>query len=203
MRCAEGEGERIFERLVHHRGRPAILRKNAARNQKEAQVWIGRMGNLTTFLGLSVLVAFCAAASIRLRVAIFENQSLTVYGNYCGPDNGQNYTLEPLDMVDVLCRAHDMCIESSFPGGTKIPIRSHTEPRFGCDIMRCDKEFVRDSEQVLKRDGTRDIPGVPRQRCDFFCRTFLWIGLCYHKSKIAQTRAAIATSPSKWRNCDV
>ena len=195
--------EKLAELEQH--GRPAIIRKTLARQNAQAKLWLARTSNLTSILALSVLFAFAASGCVWLRVAIFETKSVTVYGNYCGPGNGDNYTLPAKDAVDALCRAHDKCIESSFPTVTSIPLRSHTEPRFGCDIMRCDMDFVRRGEDVFSSPSTRGHTGdtatsIQREkRCGTFCKAFLWLGLRYHESKIAQTRAAIARAPSVWK----
>lgn len=79
--------------------------------------------------------------------------------HYCGPSNGEDFSREPRDVLDTICAQHDFCIENSrynvggiprnlYPVGELaegeggefrrcgIPMRSHTDPVFGCQIKR-------------------------------------------------------------------
>jgi hypothetical protein len=37
---------------------------------------------------------------------------MSVYGNYCGPATGNNFTIEPTDGLDAVCQQHDFCISA-------------------------------------------------------------------------------------------
>ena len=81
---------------------------------------------------------------------------------YCGPQNGDDFARAPRDVLDTICAQHDYCIEKSYyavngqprriyPMGhvdadnmtrCGIPIRSHTNPKYGCQIAACDREIL-------------------------------------------------------------
>ena len=81
---------------------------------------------------------------------------------YCGPQNGDDFARAPRDVLDTICAQHDFCIEKSYyavngqprriyPMGhvdadnmtrCGIPIRSHTNPKYGCQIASCDREML-------------------------------------------------------------
>lgn len=47
----------------------------------------------------------------------FRSVSWPVHGNYCGPGHsGNNFTLEPTDLLDWGCREHDRCYKPWSPG---------------------------------------------------------------------------------------
>ena len=85
--------------------------------------------------------------------------------HYCGPLNGGDFSLAPVDVLDAMCAQHDYCIERSrylvsvadqaerllYPIGVVddddfqrcgIPLQSHKNPNFGIRIKACDEEFL-------------------------------------------------------------
>ena len=85
--------------------------------------------------------------------------------HYCGPLNGGDFSLPPVDVLDAMCAQHDYCIERSrylvstpdqaerllYPIGVVddddfqrcgIPLQSHKNPKFGIRIKACDEEFL-------------------------------------------------------------
>lgn len=99
--------------------------------------------------------------------------------HYCGPSNGRNFQLEPWDVLDATCAQHDYCIEKStywveglsrtlYPIGELderdeykrcgIPMRSHTNPAFGCQISKCDREMLRSLQLGFKCSDNPDLP---------------------------------------------
>ncbi len=91
--------------------------------------------------------------------------------NYCGPLNGADFSLPPIDVLDAMCAQHDFCIERSrylvsasgerllYPIGVVddddfqrcgIPLQSHSNPNYGTRIKACDEEFL-----VRRRRRTR------------------------------------------------
>ena len=94
--------------------------------------------------------------------------------HYCGPLNGADFTLPPIDVLDAMCAQHDFCIERSrylvsasgerllYPIGVVddddfqrcgIPLQSHSNPNYGTRIKACDEEFlVRSPERERERE---------------------------------------------------
>ena len=73
----------------------------------------------------------------------------TVYGNYCGPADGENFTLEPIDALDAVCQQHDFCITNflAAKGIQSISLwqvvqRPHKVPEMACSVTICDMEMV-------------------------------------------------------------
>jgi hypothetical protein len=85
--------------------------------------------------------------------------------HYCGPLNGGDFSLPPVDVLDAMCAQHDYCIERSrylvgasdraerllYPIGVVddddfqrcgIPLQSHKNPNYGIRIKACDEEFL-------------------------------------------------------------
>ena len=89
---------------------------------------------------------------------------------YCGPQNGKDFSQAPRDILDTICAQHDYCIEKShyhvrgeqrllYPMGQVdadnytrcgIPVRSHTNPHFGCQISACDREMLQSLEEGFR-----------------------------------------------------
>eukprot|EP00808_Paulinella_micropora_P024986 g48981.t1 len=123
------------------------------------------------YLGLLICSFFGLFVAYRAERAVF-------YGHYCGPWNGANFTVDPIDGLDALCQQHDRCIADKFPNET-IPIRSHLNHVYGCGIMLCDLSFMEE---------------VHDHRCDdmfSLCSLFNWIARKYHHHKILATHQAM------------
>ena len=113
-------------------------------------------------------------------------KSVSVYGQYCGPNNGFQYTKEPVDALDTLCKEHDWCIESKI--GQKIPLRSHTNPAFGCVIKDCDTAFIK--QATLDKDLCKS---------SLLCSIGTFLALQYHQRKVHETCIAIRKNPMQWK----
>ena len=107
-------------------------------------------------------------------------KSLSVYGHYCGPIWVPIYK-EPVDALDNLCKEHDWCIESKI--GQKIPLRSHTNPAFGCIIKDCDAAFI--EQATLDKDFVNLL----------LCSIGTFLALQYHQRKVRETCFAIQKNP--------
>ena len=100
---------------------------------------------------------------------------------YCGPQNGHDFSRAPGDVLDTICAQHDYCIEKSmyyvkgqhrllYPMGAVdadrflrcgIPVRSHTNPHFGCQIMACDRELIASLEHGFRCSDNPLLPKSP------------------------------------------
>ena len=123
--------------------------------------------------------------SITHFLSIFHNKNLSIYGNYCGPSNGQNYTLKVKDNIDNLCKEHDYCIENNIGLGKYIPLRSHTNNKYGCIIKYCDEIFI------INGNNTKCY-GI--HQC-----LFRYLSIKYHESKVYQTCVAINMFKDEWK----
>ena len=104
--------------------------------------------------------------------------------SYCGPQNGDDFSHAPSDVLDTICAQHDYCIEKSryyvegryrhlYPMGTVdeasgdgflrcgIPVRSHTNPHFGCQISACDREMIASLEDGFRCSDSPLLPKSP------------------------------------------
>jgi hypothetical protein len=72
-------------------------------------------------VGLSVglgalLLALAQRATDRCQKTVLERAPIGIFyplGAYCGPANGREYQLAPIDGLDAVCAQHDYCIERS------------------------------------------------------------------------------------------
>ncbi len=64
------------------------------------------MKNLLRFFSIAVFFAFLLTLNVSSDAIKFK-----VYGRWCGPDYGHNGP--PIDPVDAVCKAHDLCCERS------------------------------------------------------------------------------------------
>jgi hypothetical protein len=160
------------------------------------------------------MLPFIMLASIYAATIARSLWTRALYGNYCGPNYPNNFSLAPVDAVDALCLQHDYCIEKSvedaYGTGTRVPLRSHRVPRFGCMIAECDRQFVEltESQGMLLSQPT--LPQHPRftgmlsavfgdaDVCSQHwglayssCRLFVWLAREYHISKIADFIEAV------------
>lgn len=141
---------------------------------------------------------------------------------YCGPQNGADFTRPPRDVLDTICAQHDYCIEKSkyyvqghhrllYPIGTVdsdnfmrcgIPVRSHTNPSYGCQISACDREMLQSLEQGFRCSESSFLPKSPwcqdarvlgKQYCQEYkwtwrytpCRVSAYVAKAYHKWKLS------------------
>jgi len=102
--------------------------------------------------------------------------------SYCGPQNGDDFSRAPSDVLDTICAQHDYCIEKSryyvegryrvlYPMGSVddgdgflrcgIPVRSHTNPHFGCQISACDREMIASLEHGFQCSDSPLLPKSP------------------------------------------
>jgi len=159
-----------------------------------------------------IVLAMCAAAAL-----VRGLWMRTVYGHYCGPNSGNNFSLAPVDAVDALCLQHDYCIEKSvelaYGAGTRVPLRSHKVPKFGCMIAECDRQFVEliDEPRMLPQpplrhsrfagmfaavfdDASSDMCSQHWGIAYAWCRLFVRLARAYHVSKITEFVEAVRGS---------
>lgn len=111
----------------------------------------------------------------------FRLRHVALYGHFCGPANGHNYSKIPKDGVDELCRTHDACIEEGLIHVDVIPLRSHRVPEFGCTIMKCDGDFVKAAKASDENQMCGAWKGYTVRR--LYCHLWAWLGTKYHESK--------------------
>lgn len=100
---------------------------------------------------------------------------------YCGPHNGHDFSRVPVDTLDAICAQHDFCIEKAeyvvegqrrflYPMGEQdadkflrcgIPMRSHTDPTFGCQINACDTEMFNSLHTGFSCSPDASLPKSP------------------------------------------
>ena len=134
---------------------------------------------------MALLLAYAKVVDFRVR-------HVAVYGNFCGPANGANFSKIPKDGVDELCRIHDACIEEGLIHVDIIPLRSHRVPEFGCTIMRCDADFVRAAKTLSDDElcGAWEENTIRRS----YCRFWAWLGQKYHETKGAYLLSLLSPS---------
>jgi len=139
-----------------------------------------------------------------LAVLLTPEGGVAFYGRYCGPADGANLTAAPVDGLDSLCKRHDGCIKryvESLPEQTSlldVPLRSHTNRRFGCGIMACDRELLREAGSNRALCDAPPRAGVLARLDAVWCRGFRSVIEAYHVHKVGQTCASIARGPGGW-----
>jgi len=145
----------------------------------------------------------CAVAwgLFSLAMAAFPSY-FAVYGNYCGPANGLNFQLEPISGLDTLCMMYDACVMAAIAdkdddGSVNVKanagMRTFLDPRFGCDLKRCDELYINSmigNEQMLCSRG------------GFLCRAYMWTSSAYRAQKLDWVNAAMRRRPYEWRKCN-
>jgi len=143
---------------------------------------------------------------------------------YCGPQNGRDFSQTPRDILDTICAQHDYCIEKSHyhVGGEQrllypighvdsdsymrcgIPVRSHTNPHFGCQISMCDREMLLSLEEGFRCSENPLLPKsawcldpniLGQQHCEEYkwtwrytpCRMSAAAARAYHKWKLSNS----------------
>jgi len=134
------------------------------------------------------LVGFVVLVGVAVKYGLKSAnlKSVSVYGHYCGPNNGFQYSKKPVDGLDTLCKRHDWCIESKI--GEKIPLRSHTNPVFGCVIKDCDIAFIKQAS------SHKDLC-----KSSVLCSIGTFLALQYHQRKVRETCDAIGKNPLQWK----
>ena len=149
---------------------------------------------------LLAIVALAAAAVLACcwRTAP-QRLQITFYGNYCGPGDGDGFEAMTVDGIDALCKQHDWCIGEALRSKMPIPLRSHTNPAYGCEIQECDMQFLESARAY-------DSSSCGADSAQFYfgslwkvrCLAFLKLSMLYHEMKVAETCSAIAAAPEQW-----
>jgi len=139
---------------------------------------------------------------------------------YCGPSNFHDFSGTPTDVLDTICAQHDFCIERAeylvegrprklYPMGETdedgtqrcgIPMRSHTNPNFGCQISACDREMLESLKNGFK---CADDPSMPKGP---WCQDSRFLGQSHcsehrwtWKYLACQTVASVAKAYHGWK----